>query len=349
MTQEDCTERIRPTRRELRLARQAAESKQQAGSAKHIEDKGENSSADINDTVVLELHSQSILRDKKKTDARLKFDASCTRRRFTSLKNILCSGMSNGKHVITGVVVGFAVVAFAVGSFSVKNSSEAQAIAGTSVLSNEVKTSEESTPESVTASESGQRLSKAQKRAESANSIAQDSSAVCRGLAEGASSVVSAYVPDDFSMVYMPMMEGTYRISSPFGMRSHPITGEYSMHHGVDMAGAAGTPIYSVADGVVLSVTAAGANNGIVIEHKVNGKVFTSWYLHSYADQIMVTPGERVKAGQQITSRGSAGASTGAHLHFEMHHGAGMDTEASEPLSFLKDLGAVDISQKCAG
>ncbi|MCI6574391.1 MAG: M23 family metallopeptidase [Actinomycetaceae bacterium] len=256
--------------------------------------------------------------------------------------------LASGRHAVAASVLGAVVTLLVIAGVSIDHSSHAQAVASHSVLSSSVLEKDAGvTPHTLTESKHGQALAVADGRVAVAQELANDRSAVCTGFSEGASSVVKAYVPEDASAVYRPMAQGSYYISSPFGNRLHPITHTYTMHSGVDMAGPAGTPIYAVADGVVLSTTEAGANNGIVIEHHVNGQVFTSWYLHSYASDIRVNVGDEVKAGQVIALRGSAGQSTGAHLHFEMHHGAGLDTSASEPLSFLEDLGAMWVGESC--
>lgn len=111
-----------------------------------------------------------------------------------------------------------------------------------------------------------------------------------------------------------PMKAGTYHVSSSFGYRIHPITGAQKLHNGIDLASAYGTPIYAAGDGTVLfSGPASGYGNWIVIEHD-NG--YYTIYGHMYSDQLYVKPGERVTAGQHIAASGSAGGSTGNHLHF---------------------------------
>ena len=117
----------------------------------------------------------------------------------------------------------------------------------------------------------------------------------------------------------LPMARGTYSVSSPFGYRTHPITGSQSLHGGIDMAAPVGTPIYASDSGTVLySGPASGFGNWIVIDHN-NG--YLTVYGHMYANQLYVGVGAQVKRGQKIAGVGSAGGSTGAHLHFEIHKG----------------------------
>ncbi len=104
-----------------------------------------------------------------------------------------------------------------------------------------------------------------------------------------------------------------YTLTSPFGMRVHPVLGYSRMHNGVDMACAAGTPIYASRSGkvTVASYQAGGAGNYVSINH---GDGFSSIYMHM--TYYIVSAGQYVNAGQVIGYVGSTGISTGPHLHF---------------------------------
>ncbi len=104
-----------------------------------------------------------------------------------------------------------------------------------------------------------------------------------------------------------------YTLTSPFGMRVHPISGKWKMHNGVDMAAAQGTPIYAAKSGkvTVASYQAGGAGYYVSINH---GDGFSSVYMHM--THFIVSPGQYVNAGQVIGYVGSTGGSTGPHLHF---------------------------------
>lgn len=100
-------------------------------------------------------------------------------------------------------------------------------------------------------------------------------------------------------------------ISSPFGWRIHPITGDKKLHDGVDIAEPAGTEIMSCSEGrVIRSYLSSSAGNYIVIEDR-NGYRFH--YMHCLSR--FVAEGETVKKGQVIATVGSTGNSTGNHLH----------------------------------
>ena len=104
-----------------------------------------------------------------------------------------------------------------------------------------------------------------------------------------------------------------YTLTSPFGMRVHPVLGYTRMHNGVDMACASGTPIYAAKSGkvTVASYQAGGAGNYVSINH---GDGFSSIYMHM--TRYIVSAGQYVNAGQVIGYVGSTGISTGPHLHF---------------------------------
>ena len=113
-------------------------------------------------------------------------------------------------------------------------------------------------------------------------------------------------------------------ISSRFGLRTHPITGEQKSHTGLDIAANQGTTVYASDGG---TVTMAGWNSGygncIMIDHG-NGYVT----LYGHLNYIGVTNGQSVSQGSVIGQVGSTGASTGPHLHFEvLKNGSRIDPE----------------------
>jgi murein DD-endopeptidase MepM/ murein hydrolase activator NlpD len=107
------------------------------------------------------------------------------------------------------------------------------------------------------------------------------------------------------------------RISSPFGMRDHPILGFVKMHKGTDFAAPVGTPIFAAGDGVVEFAGLKGPNGNFVKLKHDNG--WETLYLHMNRIWPGVAPGARVSQGQQIGEVGTTGRSTGPHLHYEVH------------------------------
>lgn len=103
-----------------------------------------------------------------------------------------------------------------------------------------------------------------------------------------------------------------YQISSPFGMRQHPITGQYKMHQGIDFATPVGTPVLAPADGKVSMVT--NSKTGGLMMYVDHAGGYRSVYMH--LSKINVHAGQKVKKGQEIAKSGNTGRSTGAHLHY---------------------------------
>ena len=156
-------------------------------------------------------------------------------------------------------------------------------------------------------------------------------------------------VPESGRIVF-PLPAGTWTRTSGFGMRVHPITGERTLHTGVDLAAAVGTPILASADGkVTFAGSASGYGNLILIEHNVRGAIVVSGYAHMYADGIQVHPGDRVTAGQHIADVGSAGNSTGPHLHFEIRAGASGTPVDPEPWLAGHGAASVDSAAPTSG
>ncbi|MCR4623727.1 MAG: M23 family metallopeptidase [Alphaproteobacteria bacterium] len=109
-------------------------------------------------------------------------------------------------------------------------------------------------------------------------------------------------------------IRGKMRVSSPFGLRVHPVTKRYKRHAGVDLIAGYGTPIYAIYDGIVTRASRySGYGKCVDIKHK-NG--YTSRYAH--LSRYAVRSGARVKKGQLIAYSGSSGVATGPHLHLEL-------------------------------
>jgi len=108
------------------------------------------------------------------------------------------------------------------------------------------------------------------------------------------------------------------RISSPFGMRTHPIFKSKSFHSGVDIAGPNGGSIVASNDGsVIYAGWYGGYGKVVIVDHgSVNGSPLTTLYAHMSA--INVSVGQSVKKGQILGKEGTTGYSTGPHCHFEV-------------------------------
>lgn len=104
------------------------------------------------------------------------------------------------------------------------------------------------------------------------------------------------------------------RISSPYGKRASPFSGERTVHSGIDISATPGTPIQATADGVV-SYSGWSQYSGylVVIEH---GCGFSTAYAHNKSNPVKI--GQKVKRGDIIGYVGSSGRSTGPHVHYEV-------------------------------
>ena len=106
------------------------------------------------------------------------------------------------------------------------------------------------------------------------------------------------------------------RLSSPFGMRKHPIDGFNKMHQGTDFAAPEGTPIMASGSGIIKKAGwCGGGGNCVVIKHN---STYQTIYAHMSKFASGIRSGVRVKQGQTIGYVGSTGKSTGPHLHYEV-------------------------------
>lgn len=161
---------------------------------------------------------------------------------------------------------------------------------------------------------------------------------VAAGAANGSRTLIAR------QPVYYPVAQGSFRKSSDYGFRLHPVMGTWKLHSGTDFSAPQGTPIYAVADGVVVS---AGYNshggNMTEIKHELeDGTIVVSAYLHQ--SRLLVSEGDSVAAGQQIGEVGNTGVSTGAHLHLEIRDEEGTTVD---PLPWLTAQEAVYVGQDC--
>lgn len=105
-----------------------------------------------------------------------------------------------------------------------------------------------------------------------------------------------------------------YTVTSPYGDRFHPITGQWKHHAGVDLGVDYNTPVYAAAAGVVsMASWYGGYGKSVMIDH---GDGIQSLYAHN--NSLLVEEGQYVTQGQMIALSGSTGNSTGPHLHFEV-------------------------------
>lgn len=111
-----------------------------------------------------------------------------------------------------------------------------------------------------------------------------------------------------------PLPQANNVITSKYGYRTHPVTGKWKLHTGIDLRASKGTNIYAAKAGtVVTSEYSSSWGHYVILSH---GGGYTSLYAHMTKRNVKV--GATVKQGQIIGTVGSTGWSTGAHLHFEL-------------------------------
>ena len=121
---------------------------------------------------------------------------------------------------------------------------------------------------------------------------------------------------------------GYTRITSKYGMRTHPITGVYKLHTGVDVSAPMGANFVAANDGIVTkSGMTSGYGNMVMIDH--GGGIST---LYAHGSEIMVQVGQTVKRGETVVLKvGSTGYSTGPHAHFEVR----LNGVVTDPMPYI--------------
>jgi murein DD-endopeptidase MepM/ murein hydrolase activator NlpD len=131
------------------------------------------------------------------------------------------------------------------------------------------------------------------------------------------------------------------RISSGYGMRSHPVLGFNRMHQGIDFAAPTGTRVFAAADGTVVSARREGGYGLMVRLRHANG--IETRYAHLSRFARGLAPGRRVRQGDVIGAVGSTGLSTGPHLHYEVAV-AGRAVNPARHVHQAARLGGADLA-----
>ena len=132
-------------------------------------------------------------------------------------------------------------------------------------------------------------------------------------------------------------------ITSPFGMREHPILGYSAMHTGVDFGAPMGTPILAAGAGkVVMAGYNGGYGNFVKLEHT---RDIGTGYGHMSRLGPGIKPGVTVRQGQVIGFVGSTGMSTGPHLHYEFYRGGHPVNPLAQKFAMQASLGGKDLAR----
>ena len=118
--------------------------------------------------------------------------------------------------------------------------------------------------------------------------------------------------------IFQAPIKGALYLTSPFGYRIHPVTGQRRLHMGADIAAGCGLPQYAAANGTVVSTRYEGTGgNTVTINHGMLGG--SSWIsVYRHMTQFATSPGAQVSKGQLIGYTGATGRVTGCHVHFEL-------------------------------
>lgn len=148
------------------------------------------------------------------------------------------------------------------------------------------------------------------------------------------SGVAANSTPNRFSI--NPLTIPNSQITLPYGWQTNPRNGEAFFHSGVDLLANVGTPVQSVADGVVAFVGEQGTYGKLVIINHRDG--LQTRYAHLSATQVQL--GQPVKAGAEIGKVGTSGqpASKEPHLHFEVRISSDLGWAAKEPKDYLPTI-----------
>jgi len=121
------------------------------------------------------------------------------------------------------------------------------------------------------------------------------------------------------SALRLPIDKGAFTVSSEFGLRKNPFSGNMKNHNGIDLAAPEGTPVYAIKDGAVYITIENDPEFGnyIILIHDT-GKM-TSVYAH--LSEILVDQYQSIRKGDIIGYVGQTGMATGPHLHFEIRQG----------------------------
>lgn len=116
-----------------------------------------------------------------------------------------------------------------------------------------------------------------------------------------------------------PLVDWQNKVTSEYGWRTNPVTGEYAFHNGIDIADDTGTPILAIAAGIVTNIAQSDARGKYIDIGVADTSQGSYFYRCQHCDSINVQVGDSVTLEQQIATVGSTGQVTGSHLHLEVY------------------------------
>lgn len=166
----------------------------------------------------------------------------------------------------------------------------------------------------------------------SADDVADTSALAAEIAVEDAAMYTAENLPED-AFLFQRVLGFPYadpvagKLTSAFGNRVHPVSGEERFHYGIDIDVAEGTVIRSFADGKVTAVgESAELGKYVTVQHAND---FSTLYAH--CQRITASSGQTVQLGDPIAESGATGQTTGPHLHFELHQ----DTVCLNPIYYV--------------
>lgn len=175
-----------------------------------------------------------------------------------------------------------------------------------------------------------ERAAKEKAAAEQAAKAAAEKAARQQSSAASSSGSTSSGQTTASASGFLWPIASSHRVTSPYGWRTHPITGKRHLHGGIDIAAPNGTPVMASKSGVVvISQYGSSYGNYVVLSHPDGTRT-----LYAHLSQRNVSPGETVSQGQTVGLVGSTGSSTGNHLHFETWTGSSSSSRV-DPMQFF--------------
>lgn len=186
-----------------------------------------------------------------------------------------------------------------------------------------------------------EKLKKEHKELTSEQISAKEEEKILKLQAEIVEKVIEQHKKNPDALVHHSAIEGNGillrpaigRLSSKFGIRIHPITGERKKHRGMDIAAPTGTPVIAAGSGTVTHAAYTGGYGNVIFIYHPHLELTT---VYAHLSKIHVKPGQPINVGKRIGDIGSTGDSTGPHLHFEVHLGQYNKANAVDPQLYLK-------------
>jgi murein DD-endopeptidase MepM/ murein hydrolase activator NlpD len=144
---------------------------------------------------------------------------------------------------------------------------------------------------------------------------------------------LSNFKPDPKDTAFYYPLPEVVEVTSPFGYRSHPLSGDRRMHSGEDLGAPEGMPVLAAHSGYVDYTGWDDGYGNLIILQYADGQ-YQTWYAH--LSEILVKEGEPIRARQVIGKVGSTGGVTGPHLHLEIRKKQGGDFVAIDPAAQIK-------------